>query len=364
MKIAICHEHIIDGDAVGNDILGMAKVLLELGFETHLIGEKFSESFSKLFHVENDLDNLSLSQFKILIYHHSVYWKKGSILLENYSGCLIFRYHNITPAHFFKPYSKSHYKHCLKGRMQTLDLMSQFPDALWLSNSEYTKMELIKQNPHFINSRVLAPFHKQTFTPKKSFPKSNKAPTILFVGRVAPNKGHKTLICIFNEYLMRYNNSATLVIVGGTDPNLRDYQEEIITLINEFGISSQIIWKKNLTDLELKKSYLNSDIFLCFSEHEGFCVPLVESQSMGLPVVSTKTSAIDETLGPDQLTEHYPNRKVDYLFYAKVLNEIMVDSILRDEIVEAGFRNFRERFDLNRISDLFAEIIALILLKK
>jgi glycosyltransferase involved in cell wall biosynthesis len=364
MKIAICHEHIFDGDAVGNDILGMARVLIELGIETCLIGENITDSITSSFSVIKEFDNLNLYQFKILIYHHSVYWERGAKLLKNFSGNVIFRYHNITPEHFFKPYSEIHYLHCMKGRMQTLEFASHFPNATWLANSEYTRLELIDQSPQLINSKVLPPFHNHAFTPKKRSCKNQKAPSILFVGRIAPNKGHKSLVRIFNEYWKRYNDQANLVIIGGTDPNLAEYHNEIIELINELGISSQIHWKKNLSDIELKKCYLNSDIFLCVSEHEGFCLPLVESQSTGLPVVSTKTSAIDETLGPDQLTEIYPTRKVDYLFYAKILNEIMISPVLRDQVVASGYKNFIKRFDLEIISDSFVEIIALILFKE
>lgn len=358
MKIAICHEHILNGDAVGNDIVGMARVLIELGIETHLFGENVSESITSTFSVVTDFDNLKLCQYKILIYHHSTYWSRGAKLLKNFSGTIIFRYHNITPANFFKPYSKIHYEHCLKGRKQNLKLASDFPSAIWLANSEYTRQELIDQIPQLIDSKVLPPFHKQKFAPKNFCDLVKKPPLFIFVGRIAPNKGHKALIWVFNEYLRQYNNEATLSIIGSEDPNLQEYRNELHELINKLGISSQIHWKKNLSDLELMKYYSMADIFMCFSEHEGFCVPLIESQSMGIPVVSARVTALEETLGPDQLIEKYPTRKADYLFYAKVLNEVMINSDLLEQVVEGGYRNFRLRFNLESLADSFAEIIA------
>lgn len=357
MKIAICHEHIFAGDAIGNDIVGMAEVLIELGIEIHLIGENIAESISSLFPVIEDFDNLNLCQFKILIYHHSTFWKRGKNLLNNFSGSIIFKYHNITPEYFYKPYSKIYYEHCLKGRKQTLELVSQFSSAIWLADSEYNRLELIHQNPNLLYSKVVPPFHKHDFVPREFCVEKKRPPSFLFVSRIAPNKGHKALIRIFKEYLIKYNNDASLVIIGGTDPNLKKYQNELIKLINEFEISSRIYWKKNLTDLELKEYYLNADAFLCFSEHEGFCVPLIESQSIGLPVLSTSTSAIDETLGPDQLIEQYPTRDVDYLFYAKVLNEVMINTELKKEVIDRGYMNFLSRFSRERISDCFVESI-------
>jgi glycosyltransferase involved in cell wall biosynthesis len=358
MKIAICHEHIFDGDAVGNDIVGMAKVLIELGIETHLLGENVTESITNVFSVITDFDKIELCQFNILIYHHSTYWKRGAKLLKNFSGTIIFRYHNITPANFFKPYSKIHYEHCLRGRKQTLKLASDFPSAIWLANSEYTRQELIDQIPQLIDSKVLPPFHKQKFAPKNFCDQVKKPPLFIFVGRIAPNKGHKALIWVFNEYLRQYNNEATLTIIGSEDPNLKEYHNELLDLINKLGISNQIHWKKNLSDFELRECYSKADVFMGFSEHEGFCVPLIESQSMGIPVVSARVTAIEETLGSDQLLENYPARKADYLFYAKVLNEVMINSDLSERVVEGGYRNFRQRFNLETLSDSFAGIIA------
>ena len=357
MKVAICHEHIFTGDAVGNDIVGMAEVLIELGIETFLIGKNITKSISSLFSVIDDLDNLNINQFEILIYHHSTFWEKGKKLLNNYSGSIVFKYHNITPEYFYKPYSKIYYEHCMRGRMQTLELVSDFSSAIWLADSEYNKLELIHQNPELICTKVVPPFHKHDFAPSKFYEEKKKSSSFLFVGRIAPNKGHKVLIRVFNQYLRKYNTEATLEIIGGTDPNLKKYQDQIIELINDLGISSQIYWKKNLTDVELNGCYRNADVFLCFSEHEGFCVPLIEAQSRGLPVLSTHTSAIGETLGPDQLTEEFPSREVDYLFYAKVLNEIMINTKLRKEIVEKGYANFLSRFSRERISDCFVDSI-------
>jgi glycosyltransferase involved in cell wall biosynthesis len=357
MKVAICHEHIFIGDAVGNDIVGMAEVLIELGIETFLIGKNIAKPISRVFSVIENFENLNLCQFEILIYHHSTYWEKGKKLLENFSGSIIFKYHNITPEHFYKPYSKIYYEHCMRGRMQTLELISDFPNASWLADSEYNRLELIHQNPKLIASKVVPPFHKHEFVPSKFCEEKKKPTSFLFVGRIAPNKGHKVLIRVFNQYLRKYNAEATLEIIGGTDPNLKKYENQIIELINDLGISSHVCWQKNLTDSELKGHYRNANVFLCFSEHEGFCVPLIESQSIGLPVLSTDTSAIGETLGPDQLIEEFPSREVDYLFYAKVLNEMMINTKLRKEIVEKGYANFLSRFSRERISDCFVESI-------
>ena len=357
MKIAICHEHIFDGDAVGNDIVGMAEVLTSLGIEVILIGENIAESISKIRRIIVDFENLDLNQFEILIYHHSTFWDKGTKLLYNFSGTIIFKYHNITPEFFFKPYSKLHYEHCLKGREQTSELLSHFPNSLWLADSEFNRLDLIDKHPELRNSKVVPPFHKQVFIPKKPQIEKKLPPKFLFVGRVAPNKGHRVLIRVFHEYLKKYKNGSLLEIIGNTESPLKDYKEELIQLSKKLGISNQICWRENLSDNEVKHSYNRASVFVCFSEHEGFCVPLVESQSMGLPVVTVDSSAIHETLGENQLIDRYPKKNHEFLFYAKVINEVLENFDLKKEVVESGYANFLSRFTFEKIADYFVESI-------
>ena len=357
MKIAICHEHIFDGDAVGNDIVGMAKVLTNLGIKTILIGENISESISKVQTVILNHDNLDLNQFEILIYHHSTFWAKGEKLLYNFSGTIIFKYHNITPEDFFKPYSRVYYEHCLRGRHQTSKLLAHFPNSLWLADSEYNRLELYEKYPELINSKVVPPFHKQVFIPKKPQIQTKLPIKLLFVGRVVPNKGHKVLIRVFSEYYKKYKTSSVLEIIGNNDPNLKDYKKELINLSKKLGISNQIVWRENLPDNEVKNSYNRASAFVCFSEHEGFCVPLVESQSIGLPIVTVDSSAIHETLGVNQLIDRYPKKNHEFLFYAKVINEVLENFDLKKEVVESGYTNFLSRFTFEKIADYFVESI-------
>ena len=43
--------------------------------------------------------------------------------------------------------------------------------------------------------------------------------------------------------------------------------------------------------------YARADAYLCMSEHEGFCAPLVEALARGVPVVARRAAAVPETLG-------------------------------------------------------------------
>jgi glycosyltransferase involved in cell wall biosynthesis len=363
VKIAICHEHVHEGDAIGRDITGMVETLQDLGVQAEIVAENVDDSIRENFQTESNFSNLDLANFDALLYHHSVYWEKGASLLQDFSGPVVFKYHNITPASFFQPYSELHEESCRKGREQTDDLMGIQPDALWLADSEYNRQELLKGERVAQLTEVVSPFHRHEFLPRSLKPLTDGPTRFLFVGRVVPNKGHKALVRIMDAYLKRFPTDAVLEIVGESDPHLFNYRDETVALADSLGISQRILWRGRLSDEELKHAYLNADIYLCASEHEGFCVPIVEAQSIGLPVVAARAGAVEETLGSEQLVDDYPSREVDFVFYAKVLNEVLSNSALRVAVVEHGYRNFLNRFTHERIADRFVEVMMPLLRK-
>ena len=357
LRIAICHENIIEGDAVGYDVLGMAKTLRDLGVQPILIGENILETIRKSFSSREASDALDISDIDAIIYHHSVYWEFGFSLLERFPGLIVFKYHNITPSSFFENYSTIHEEFCCKGREQTRNLINLKPDSLWLAASEYNRQELLSQKKSLPSSKVVSPFHCHDINIDAINSRNGRKELkrFLFVGRIAPNKGHKTLIRIFDAYLKRISNNAYLEFVGNSDPNMSKYKDEVIALAESFGVEKRILWRERLTDAELKQTYLDADVFLCASEHEGFCVPIIEAQSVGLPVVAARAGAVEETLGAEQLIDDYPTDETDFLFYAKIIGEVLENNELRSNVVEQGYRNVRDRFSQEVIGDLFVE---------
>ena len=48
---------------------------------------------------------------------------------------------------------------------------------------------------------------------------------------------------------------------------------------------------------ELNAAYAEADVMLTLSEHEGFCVPLLEAFHFGLPVVAAPAGAVPDVAG-------------------------------------------------------------------
>ena len=83
-------------------------------------------------------------------------------------------------------------------------------------------------------------------------------------------------------------------------------------------------WLARLSDEDLRDAFAESHVYLNLSEHEGFCVPLVEAQAIGLPVVAGDATAVKETAGEGQLVVPLPSSQDDYDLIAGLVMEVAV----------------------------------------
>ena len=358
VHIAICHEYIQDKDAIGRDIFGMAKVLTSLGFKVTLVGHSIDDFLHEVVDECLHVEDFSRSKFDALIYHHSTFWEAGEMILKKFTGPLLIRYHNVTPSFFFSNHSSRLEEQCLKGVQQTKRLAKNYSNAYWASASKFNKEELVGLGVLDDRIQVVAPFNNTNFVPlsEKSLDKYERIPLrVIFVGRIAPNKRIDSLLRVVAFYIKEFDNQIILDLVGNQHPEMISYFDELQILAADLQIEEFVNWHGLLPDQGLDNLYRQADVFLCMSEHEGFCVPLIEAQSIGLPVVACDAGAISETLGEEQIVSQSPLTDEDYLLYAHLLNEVSTNEELRNKLKEQGFRNYMERFSKERIADSFVE---------
>ena len=152
----------------------------------------------------------------------------------------------------------------------------------------------------------------------------------LFVGRVAPNKCQHDVVGAFAVYRRVFDPGARLTLVGGaTSPH---YQRAIERLIGELGLGDSVEILSGVSDAELLAHWATSDVFVCLSEHEGFCVPLLEAMTLGVPVVAYAAGAVPGTLdGAGVLLDDK-----DPLSVATAVDEVCRPGPARDRLVKAG----------------------------
>ena len=281
----------------------------------------------------------------ILIYHHSIGWPAGENILFKSRNRIIIRYHNITPARFFAPYSPSHEQVCEAG-VESTKRISQIPDVLILGDSSYNCEDFIALGIAPEDCRVLAPFHLTEELGREQFHMSTvqqysgDVVNILFVGGIKPNKGHARAIRVFAEYRRHFNERSRLIFAGGMDERLDSFVQDLRRLAASLGIAEHVIFTGSVTGGQLKTLYTAADVFLCTSEHEGFCVPLVEAMYFRTPIVAWAVTAVPETLGDcGFLLEHW-----DEFLFASHIAKLVEDSDLAACFGDLGRKRYQSMF--------------------
>jgi glycosyltransferase involved in cell wall biosynthesis len=355
--IVFMSPHISCHDAVSNDIAMMYELLKDIGYHCVVYAEAcYNKNLERI--SEKTLIRLIQRNDTIVIYHHSIFWNLGEYFLKKVRGKLIIRYHNVTPSKFFEPYCYEYAYQCQKGRDQTLRFVQKYPKAVWLTASVYNAQEISRVSPEHL--KVCPPFHCIESLNEQGYDsslleqiKSKGAVQILFVGRMAPNKGHMLLLKILEEYIHTYGNNVFLHIIGKNDPKLQIYYNQIRQLIQDKNLSMHVEFIGEADDKQLLTYYLASDFFVCASEHEGCCIPLLEAQYCRLPVIALDRAAVSETLGVNQLSFAEKNAAL----FASAIYIISQNPAWRQTLIEQGIENFKERFTSEHITHLFFECI-------
>ncbi len=119
---------------------------------------------------------------------------------------------------------------------------------------------------------------------------------ILFVGSLAPHKAVHRLLLAFRALALRDRRTG-LVIVG--PDTIAAYGRELGELQESIGkeVGERILFMRDIAMGALRNLYAKAALFVTLSEHEGFCVPVVEAMQSGLPVMAGGDRAISELLG-------------------------------------------------------------------
>ena len=255
-----------------------------------------------------EFHNLKPDSGNLVIHHLSI----GSLVpyyLMGYQGGVITRYHNITPARFFKyPSNQLTRFRCQIGRMQ-FQAVRKFSHTIWAA-SRYNLEEMDRfrfKEKHILP--VVRDYQYLTSLPDcvktTKILQKNPRKTILFVGRVIPSKSHHDLIFYLSELQHIVSPNVRIIFVGSGDPYyvktlLRRLANDMQLQVAHACHSSSdpdILFTGSVSEKELVSYYRHADAFVCVSDHEGFCVPLIEAMHFGLPVLAHPAAAVPDTLG-------------------------------------------------------------------
>jgi len=175
---------------------------------------------------------------------------------------------------------------------------------------------------------------------------------VLFVGRIAPNKRIENLIKVVFYYKKYISPLVRLIVVGKTN-TFPSYYRSVVQMADEFYLKpEEIQFIGHVPDEEMFALYKAADVFVSLSEHEGFCLPLVESMIFDLPIIALASTAVPYTLGEAGILirDNRPDR------VAELVDLVAHDEGLKAKLVESGRRELRKFKAFKREEFLLREL--------
>ena len=335
-------------DAMGNEVLTLRSVLLSKGFKSEIFTISHLPELRGLAKPYQEYHKIS-SKDNVLIYHFGI----GSPLTEfilKIPDRVILRYHNITPSRFLEYFEPTTAKICRQGRDQLKVLRQKAIAAFAVSH--FNAQELRAYGFKNISVIPIIKDFKKMNKPDASIVKrfNRDGTKILFVGRVISNKKQEDVIKAFYLYKKYYDSSAHLFLVGGyINQQKHSYSTYLKALITKLNLKD-VFLTGTVSERELSAYYQIADIFVCMSEHEGFCVPLLEAMNYKIPIIAYDQPGVAETCGNASIIVKNKN----FAEIAEWIDTIIKNKELKEEIIRRQNKRLSD-FDYKHISKSFLE---------
>ncbi len=336
-----------NGDAISNEARAMRALFRSWGWESHI----YSEQKRILPELRGEARDLAASRgdFRaddVVLLHLSIGSDVNDVF-PTLPGRKAILYHNITPPEFFRGVQEQTAHLLDRGRRQARALAGSAEVVMadsWFNAEEIAQMG--HAAPQVLP--LVLDFSMLRAKPDRRILRQYRdgMANILFVGRCAPNKKIEDLLNAF-YYFQRYVQPASRLIHVGSHAGMEQYHALLLTRARELQLKN-VEMVGSVRQDELNAYYEVSRAFLCLSDHEGFCIPLLEAMTHDVPVVAYAAGAVPETLdGAGVLV-----REKRFDLIAEVLGRVAEDEPLRAALLKGQ----RERLARYEKQDLEADL--------
>jgi glycosyltransferase involved in cell wall biosynthesis len=349
------------GDAVGRHTLGLRDAIVARGFESRIYvdtveaGTRALTSPVLAYPAEAHTDDVVLYQFATA--------SPMAAWLAARRETLVVNYHNITPPELLAPWDN----HLALGQLRAqaeLRLLVQRA-ALAVADSHYNEEHLVAAG--FKETAVVPP--SAALSPEVLAAGAGGAPPVpatgganrggadrggarwLSVGRIAPNKAIEDTIAALLVTRRDRDPSATLLVIG--KPATTSYADALYRYVASLGLSNAVTFSGHASDATVAAAYGRSDVLVVTSAHEGYCVPVVEAMTVGLPVVAFRQGALPEVLGEAGVLV---DSRDPYALAATIAG-VVDDAPLRARLAERAAQRLAE-LDLATAADRFVSLLS------
>ena len=353
MRVHQMTATLVYGDAVSNDVFEIDRRLKAWGLDAQIYAEHFEGRVAQACRPDTHYEPFLSATDDVLIYHYSIYAPNLELYKRSRNRKLVI-YHNITPPEYFHGYDSGLEELCRAGRLALSDLRDC---ECALADSDFNRRELVAAGvpdartgvlpiflglDHFATAPLDVGLHQRV--------RRAAQVNLLYVGRLAPNKGCADLVKLLYVYTTHVNPDAHLWLVG--DPSLAGYTRDLERLITRLGLQDKVTLTGRVSLSGLRTYYEAADVFLYASRHEGFGVPLVESMYFGVPILAYNATAVPETLGDCGVLFG----KLAYPEVAEMIHLLATDPAIRRSII-AGQRRRLDDFAPARVERQLRQVL-------
>lgn len=337
------------GDAIGNEVLEIKSILKAWGYKSEIFAQHIHPGLNHVVRPYTEYKRYS-SPENVLIFHFSI-GSDVSGFVKNLQDRKVIVYHNITPHNYFVGIN-DRLVHLLSEGRNELAEYSNITD-LALGDSEYSQKELVELG--FKNTGVLPliiDFGKYVQRPNQKVLDMFAAAhsNFIFVGRLIPNKKQEDIIKIFYYYNKCIDHHSRLFLVGSYE-GTEKYYAQLRGLVKQMNLQN-VYFTGHVNFKELLAYYRLADIFICMSEHEGFCLPLLESMYFEIPIIAYNSTAVPYTLNGSGVIAI----EKQYEELAELAHILIKDEKIRNRIIEKQKLRLKD-FERSKVEAIFKKHI-------
>lgn len=278
-------------DAITNHALEAQSVIRAMGLPSEIFAEDphIAGELRGKIHGHQDWSHMTSAGDRAIL-HYSI----DSPAFDEVAGvadAVALHYHNVTPPELLWRDAPALALQCRQGRRHLESFAGRI--ALGTADSRYNANEMLAAGLRV--DGVVGIIRRRGAAPTRAARPTGPRERILFVGRGVPNKCQFDAILAIGS-LVQVGRDVELRLAGSWGGN-RAYLERCTRLIEHLGLEDRVKILHSVSDAQLADEYANADLFLCLSEHEGYCVPLLEAMEAELPIVGLAAGAVPETMG-------------------------------------------------------------------
>ena len=333
-------------DGASKFVQKLDAMLQKLGYETAIFAHKLDARITAgNIHTMDAFDGTADD---IVIYHMTT-GTSFNRWVAHYPHKVVLYYHNITPAKFFFGNAWGSWWKCLLGRQQLKGIVKNTFFAWGASDYSCQELRTFGLNEAKPLAAIVEPepFLQRSVVDAIWQRYHDGWLNLLFVGRGVPHKKQDEAIEVVRWYKEHICEQVRLILVGNMKPS---FGKRLHCMVEQYHLEHNVVFAGGVSNDALCTYYRVADALLCLSEHEGFCVPLVEAMIFDKPVFAYAAAAVPETVGKAGILLH--DKKPAHV--AQVIQQTLQDETKLKQLAEAR----QQRLQALSYESIFAQVKA------